>query len=438
MITTSSCIQYPVSKIRDIRYENEGYRNVQSGRAAGIAGTAAEKERKGNMRKGRLLAWGMAAAMVLSFMTGCKSGNEGGSSSAGAQENTQKSASSAGETPAAKDGNKETITLRIGSGHSESNPWITALEDYFVTNVSERVSQETNYEINWVKSYGGAVISLGNELQGVQDGLVDIGCTILVFEASRLPLQDMVYSMPFSCSDPLIVAETIKQIYSEYPEFTETYEKNYNQKFIGIGVSDPYGFYSTKEVRSLEDVNGMKIGAAGINLSWIEGSGAVGVQTSLNDTYQNLQTNVCQATIQPTRSCVNLKVYEVAPYYLDANFNVVPFNSITVNLDTWNDLPQEIQTILTEVGEGYLDYEANYINEIHEQDLKTLEEQGCTIISLSREEQEKWAASLPDIVSGLVKSLDDAGYSGAEIVSRYYEILESHGVERVRDWNIGG
>ena len=70
--------------------------------------------------------------------------------------------------------------------------------------------------------------------------------------------------------------------------------------------------------------------------------------------------------------------------------------------------------------------------------LKTLEEQGCTIVSLSREEQEKWAASLPDIVSGLVKSLDDAGYRGAEIVSRYYEILESHGVERVRDWNIGG
>lgn len=380
----------------------------------------------------------MAAAMMLSFMAGCGGGNGNGSSSAKTQNNTQTAPPSAKENQAAVSGNKETITLRIGSGHSESNPWITALEDYFVKNVSERVSKETNYEINWVKSYGGAVVSLGNELQGVQDGLVDIGCTILVFEASRLPLQDMVYSMPFSCSDPLIVADVIKQIYSEYPEFTETYEKDYNQKFIGIGVSDPYGFYSTKEVKSLEDVNGMKIGAAGINLSWIEGSGAVGVQTSLNDTYQNLQTNVCQATIQPTHSCVNLKVYEVAPYYLDANFNVVPFNAITVNLDTWNDLPVEIQAILAEVGEGYLEYEANYINEIHEQDLETLKEQGCTIISLSREEQKKWAASLPDIVNGLVKSLDNAGYKGAEIVSRYYEILESHGVERVRDWNIEG
>ena len=374
------------------------------------------------MKKNRLLAVGLAALMAVTAVTGC-----GGSAGTPAGEGDGGSS----------DGAKETITLRIGSGHSESNPWITALEDYFVKNVSERVSQETNYEIEWIKSYGGSVITLGNELQGVQDGLVDVGCTILVFEAARLPLQTMVYSMPFSCSDPLIVAETIKQMHSEYPEFTSIYETDYNQKFIGIGVSDPYGFFSTKEVKSLEDINGMKVGAAGINLSWVEGSGAVGVQTSLNDTYQNLQTNVCQATIQPTRSCVNLKVYEVAPYYLDTNFNVVPFNAITVNLDTWNELPEEVQTILTEVGAGYLDYEAEYINTIHEEDLENLEAQGCTVTTLIREEQEKWAASLDDVVNGLVNDLNTAGYNGAEIVSRYYEILESQGIEKVRDWNIG-
>lgn len=369
------------------------------------------------MKRNRIIAMGLAVVTAFTAFTGCgdKSEPQGdGASSSG----------------------KEKITLRIGSGHSESNPWITALEDYFVANVTDRINEETDYEIEWVKSYGGSVISLGNELQGVQDGLVDIGCTILVFEASRLPLQTMVYSMPFSCSDPIIVAETIKEMHEAYPEFISTYETDYNQKYLGMGVSDPYGLYSTSEVTSLEDVNGMKIGAAGINLSWIEGSGAVGVQTSLNDTYQNLQTNVCQATIQPTRSCVNLKVYEVAPYYLDANFNVVPFNAITINLDTWNSLPEEVQTILTEVGEGYLDYEADYIAEIHSEDIDTLKEQGCTVSELSEEEQAKWAGSLPDVVSELVKSLDDAGYDGAEIVEKYYSILESKGVERVRDWNI--
>lgn len=202
-------------------------------------------------------------------------------------------------------------------------------------------------------------------------------------------------------------------------------------------MSDPYGFYSTSEVKSLADVNGMKIGAAGINLSWIEGSGAVGLQTSLNDTYQNLQTNVCGATIQPTHSCVNLKVYEVAPYYLDANFNVVPFNAITCNTDTWNDLPQEVQQILTEVGESYLDYEAEYISKVHAQDLEELTKLGCTINELSFEEQQKWAATLPDVVNGLVKTLNDNGYKGTEIVSKYYELLESKGVPMVRDWDIG-
>ena len=124
------------------------------------------------MKKNRLFALGMAAAVAISTMTGC------GSSSTQTKETTAP-AEQGGAEAAAPSEKKEKITLRIGSGHSESNPWITALEDYFVKNVSERVSSETNYEIDWVKSYGGSVISLGNELQGVQDGLVDIGCTIL-------------------------------------------------------------------------------------------------------------------------------------------------------------------------------------------------------------------------------------------------------------------
>ena len=329
------------------------------------------------------------------------------------------------------------ITLRIGSGHSESNPWIAALEDFFVPQVTERVAAETDYEIEWIKSYGGSVITLQNELQGVQDGLVDVGCTILVFEASRLPLQTMVYCMPFSCGDPQIVAKVARQMHEEYPEFVTDYETKYNQKFIGLGVSDPYGLYSTKQIKSLADVNGMKIGAAGINLQWIEGSGAVGLQTSLNDTYQNLQTNVCQATIQPTHSCVNLKVYEVAPYYLDANLNCVPFNAITVNLDTWDSLPAEVQKILAEVGDAYLEYEAEYIAQVHAKDIEDLTALGCTIDTMSFEDQQAWAASLPDVVKNLTESLNAAGYKGNEIVARYYELLAAEGVQQVRDWDIG-
>lgn len=331
---------------------------------------------------------------------------------------------------------KEQITVRIGSGHSMSNPWVQALEDFFVKNVSERVEAETAYSINWVESYGGSTITLRNELEGVQMGLVDIGCIILVFEASRLPLQTMVYSMPFSCSDPMIVAKVYQQMETEFPELASDYETKYNQKLLGMGVSDQYGLYSTKPITGLADMAGMKIGAAGVNLTWIEGSGAVGVQTSLNDTYQNLQTSVCGATIQPTHSCLNLKVYEVAPYYLDANLNVVPFNAITANSDSWNSWPQEVKTIMSEVGSQYLAYESEYISAVHAQDLDFMKQNGVQVDTLSRDAQVAWAASLNDVVASQIQLLNDAGYRGNEIVARYYELLKENGVEPVREWKM--
>lgn len=374
----------------------------------------------------------LCVTLIYSVLTGCSGSSTGSSATTAAATKAATSEAKAADSSA----EKKKITLNIGSGHAETNPWVQAVEDFFVTEVSNRVSERTDYEIEWIKSYGGSIISLGNELEGTRDGLVDIGCVILAFEASRIPLESIAYNCPFACSEPDVAAKVLHSMLDEFPEFQTDFEK-YNQKLLGIGISDQYGLFSTKEVRSLNDLAGVKIGAAGLNLSWIEGSGAVGVQTSLNDTYQNLQTNVCGATIQPTHSCVNTKIYEVAPYYLDANFNVIsPFNALTINMDTYNNLPTEVQEILSEVGSEYLDYEAGFIATVHAEDLKVLEENGCTITTLDWDGKVEWASKLEDTVHVFVKSLNDAGYDGAKIVGRYYELLEENGLDRVRDWQI--
>lgn len=332
---------------------------------------------------------------------------------------------------------KQKITLRVGSGHAVSNPWVTVLDEFFVPEVSKRVAERTNYEIEWIKAYGASVIKLNDELEGIEAGLVDIGTTIIVFEPAKLMLHTMVYRMPFSCSDPLVVAKVMKQLYTEYPEHVSEFEK-YNQKLLGMGVSDPYSLYTNREVRSLADVRGMKIGAAGANLNWINNSGAVPVNTSLNEVYQSLQTNVIQGTIQPTDSCYNLKVPEVAPYLLEANFNVVPFNSITINMDKWNTLPKEVQDILVEVGQEYEVKEPEYIVEVYARDVEKMKAEGVKVYTLPREEQERWAAAIPDCVSVMVKELNERGYKGTEIVNRYYELLEQNGWQKVRDWDTSG
>jgi TRAP-type C4-dicarboxylate transport system substrate-binding protein len=347
-------------------------------------------------------------------------------------------ASCAKKEPAgATGGAKQKITLRVGSGHAVSNPWVTVLDNFFVPEVSKRVAERTNCEIEWIKAYGASVIKLNDELEGIEAGLVDIGTTIIVFEPAKLMLHTMVYRMPFSCSDPLVVAKVMKQLYTEYPEHVTEFEK-YNQKLLAMGVSDPYSLYSVKEVRGLADLKGMKIGAAGANLNWINGSGAVPVNASLNEMYQSLQTNVIQGTIQPTDSCYNLKIPEIAPYLLEANFNVVPFNSITINMDKWNGLPKEVQDILVEVGKEYEAKEPEYIAEVYSRDVEKMKSEGVKVYTLPRAEQEAWAAAIPDCVSVMVKELNERGYKGTEIVNRYYELLAQNGWTKVRDWDTSG
>ena len=336
-----------------------------------------------------------------------------------------------GGTTAAGDGG--TITLRVGSGHAETNPWIISFEQYFVQTVEARVAAETDYTIEWVRAYGGSVITLGNELEGIEAGMLDIGCIILVFEASRLPLQTMMFSMPFTVPTPELGAAAYAQLIQEFPQMTQSFE-NFNQVYLGLGFSDPYGLYSAIPVTSLADVAGARIGAAGINLAWVEGSGAAGVQTSIPEAYQNIQTAVIDMTTQPTRSMMNLMIYEVTPYYLNAGFGAKPFNAITMNQQSWDSMPAAVQQILAEEGAAYLARSTAFMADIHAGSLEHMAEVGVTVHTLSREDQEAWAASLDNIVAGLVNNLDSHGYPGAEIVERWFALLEEQGHPRIRDW----
>ena len=360
-------------------------------------------------------------AVVLSVALLLFASCSGGGSSGGA---------SSAPAPAAK----EKVTFRVGAGHPATFSWIKILDTYFIPEVTKRAADK--YEIEWIKAYGGSVMKLGEELTGIESGLVDIGATIYVFEPARLMLHGFTYRLPFSCGDPLVVSKVMKQLYKEFPVFVTEFEK-FNQKLLGVAVTDPYTLFSTKPVKSLSDVKGMKIGAAGANLTWVQDSGAVPVQTNLNECYQSLQTNVYAGTIMPMGASVNAqKLPEVAPYIIDANFNCVIHNSIAINLDKWKSLKPDLQNILVEVGKEYEDVQAKDVADGYAKDVEKVKAAGIDVYTLPREEQVKWAASLPDVPSVMVKELNERGYPGNAIAKRYLELLAENGWPKIREWKI--
>ncbi len=330
---------------------------------------------------------------------------------------------------------KEIIRLRIGAGHTpESGQWIKTVNDFFMPEVNKRLAG-TKYEIKWVPGWGGSIAKLGEVLEAIETNLLDVGYIVLVFEPAKLMLQGMTYRMPFQSGDPMLVSKATAYMYGKYPQFKEDFHK-YNQIALAISVSDPYNMFSKTPVTSHKDLANIKVGAAGANLSWLKNTGAIPVQSNLNECYTSLQTGVYEATIQPTGASYKLKIAEVAPYMVEAHFGVQSFGALSVNKKKFESLPAEVQKAMQDVAAEFPTKAAEYIVERYEADKKGMLANGTKIYTLPSEARKAWAASLPNVVGELVKELEAKGYPGKQIVADYYKFLQDNGYEMIRNWDL--
>src|SRR5690554_1210938 len=68
----------------------------------------------------------------------------------------------------------DTFNLTIGSSHPPIVPWVSLLPQHVVPEATKR-AKELGHEIVWTEAYSGTLYNFDNTLEGVEDGLADIG-----------------------------------------------------------------------------------------------------------------------------------------------------------------------------------------------------------------------------------------------------------------------
>lgn len=335
-----------------------------------------------------------------------------------------------------KNKDKKSYTFRIGAGHVVENvTWTTAMQEYFVKNVTDKAS-DAGYEIEWIESYGGSVAKLGEALEAVEGGVLDFTYVNYGFEPSTLKIQNLDFRTPFTCPDSEIVSKSAVELFEEYPkEFSDIFQE-YNQTSLGIGVTDNYCIFSSKPINSVKDLNGLKIGGGAGYLYWLENTGAVPVQSSLNDAYTSLQTGVYDATICPLGAAYGMKIHEVAPYIILTDFGAKMAGSLTINNDLLNSLPDDLKSIILEVGAGYSEAEAKITAEKYDQDIESLRSEGAEIIQFTDEAKKEWVDTIPNVVQTAVDEFNEAGYDSVNIFHSYWDKLKENGYEMAVEWDI--
>lgn len=332
---------------------------------------------------------------------------------------------------------QEKIKLTIIDGYPTKALWVKVLIDYYIPEVNKRLKANGNkYQIDWQQAFGGQIAKPRGVMDALKNRLGDIGVVTTVFHSSKLPLNNLPYYTPFASRNPVLVSKVMDELMDKFPAFQKQFDDQNQVVLTNYSSIDNYGVFTKKKITKMEEVSGLKLNAAGPNALYIKPLGGVGVLGSLLTYANQIKTGVTDGCIIWPEATITFKIAEVAPHYLETDFGTGVNKSLTVNKDVWKGLPPEVQKVLKETARDYRDKVAQAALDKADVSMKKFKKMGGTVVTLSKEEQQKWAAKMPNIAQNLAKDVEKKnGYPAMQILAAYMDALRAAGEKPARNWD---
>lgn len=325
--------------------------------------------------------------------------------------------------------------LTIGSSHPPVLPWTQPLKDLIVPESNKRLkAMGVPDTIVWTEAYAGALYDFNNTLEGVGDGLADIGWVGSLWEPAKQPLQNVAYYSPFVTGDYRALVEVQNMLMERVPAFAAEWSK-YNTVFLGAQVADTYLLVTKFPVTKLEDLKGKKLLAPGAIASRVQGIGVTAVDAGLPVFYNMLQTGVADGAVILITGVLPFKLHEVAPYITKADLGAVFSGALAMNKNTWDRLPPHMKKLFAELGKDYAKRVADLVAEREAAAWAALAKMPNVKISeLPQAERVKWANALPDVAGDWARR---NGEAGKQVLKIFMEEARKRGAKPLRDWDKG-
>ncbi|WP_439572097.1 TRAP transporter substrate-binding protein DctP [Phreatobacter sp.] len=315
------------------------------------------------------------------------------------------------------------LRLTIAAGHAEGFLWVKNLKSAFIPAVDAAL-EGSGIRIGWTEAFAGTVAKPGSELETMEQRISDCGTVMSVFHPAKLPLMNLTFCAPFGPTNPETVMKAMDDLHGTVPAFQQAWERNGLVHLASISV-DNYTMYLKNPAATLADLSGRKIGGAGPNLLWLGGTGAVGVAGPAPEAYNNIRSGVIDGYILYDTGAAPLKLNEVAPHALVADFGAMLVGALAVNRSRWESFPGPVKEAFRK---GAAAYGAAYAADLKARSLAAhgeLLQRGMKYARLSDADRAAWVAGLPNPAKGWAAAAGNT--SGAAALRSYYEKLAATG-----------
>ena len=326
---------------------------------------------------------------------------------------------------AAQAANAKTFNIRIASGHPPAVVYAGLMKNFFQTELKKAVESRTEHKINFVEGYSGSIVKVYETLEGVQNGIVDIGGFCYCFEASKLKMHAFQVMLPFGTMDPVMSVNIARDVYDKHPILAATFPK-YGQKLLAIIGDGGYNLGTNFDWSKVSDLKNIKIVGAGLNLNWLRYAGVTPVQGSLPEWYTGLKTGLYKGGIMFPSAWRGFKLWEVGKYYTMIGFGSITWHGLTANNRFWKNLPKDVQDIMLEVARKFETKTGSNNKERYDGDVEWLRK-NITVKVLPADVRLDWARSLKDWPQAHANTLEKEGLPAVDVLNTTLESAEKHG-----------
>lgn len=276
-------------------------------------------------------------------------------------------------------------------------PWMLELE-----NASQGRIKLTYYSPNTLCPEAGMFDALSA-------GVLDIASNAHGRTPGRFPLIG-VLDLPMIVPDARSGSIISQELYDSWPVLQE---ESAGPKLLWHYVSAPHVLHSKKPIKSLEDLNGMKIIAwAPLAVEVLKALGANPIQSVPHDSYLAVQRGMADGVLCPLSTLRSFKISEALSYTLTTPLMVDSF-WVGMSQSSWDKLGPEDKALLEASLLAMPEVMGHALDDGAASEAAILAESGHHFHSLSQEELALWREALAPLydvwlVDMAARGLEDA------------------------------
>ncbi|MDP4593821.1 MAG: TRAP transporter substrate-binding protein [Beijerinckiaceae bacterium] len=238
------------------------------------------------------------------------------------------------------------ITLRLSYfGGANGSTWADVMKPWY-----EAINKEGKGILKIEPYAGGALVpSPRAQVKALTDGVADIAFVVFSYTPGRFPDNDIM-ELPTLYNDVRESSHVIRALYEK--GMLRGYDKFYVPFLV---TTYPYNFHTSKPVKKLSDLKGMKLRAGGpVAGAALRAIGVAPVGMPITVVAENISKGVLDGTATDWNVMYSFRINDVAKNHYMQLFSTVPIGMMMTK-EKFNGLPKNVQALIQKYSGKWID-----------------------------------------------------------------------------------